>query len=205
MEELQTTEILEHEILEDARKKAARILKTADDSINAKTAEWDKKTAQTIDEINKKFNEQNELTTEKIMARLPVDKLRIKIEKIENLLRVAEDDWYKSLSREKIIDLLSKEFSIRFALCRDTIKDAKKNIYFSYIDHKEAEIITKNAGLTSDIEWYSVVKGNYPSITLEAKNIRIIASIQTIIDSLLLEKREELTEALVGRSFMGDV
>ena len=56
MEELQSTEILEREILEDARKKAMRILKTADDTIRAKTAEWEKKTADAVAELEKKNN-----------------------------------------------------------------------------------------------------------------------------------------------------
>jgi vacuolar-type H+-ATPase subunit E/Vma4 len=204
MEELQTTEVLEREILEDARKKAARILKTADDSINTKTAEWGEKITQAIDEIKKKYSEQNELNTIKIMARLPIDKLRIKAEKIESLIQTAADDWYKSLNRQKVIDLLTNEFSKRIAFSEEDFTVVKKEVYFSYLDQKEAETISKNSGLPSDIEWFKVTKGDYPSITLEANNIRIVASVQTIIDFYLQEKREELVEALVGRTFMGD-
>jgi hypothetical protein len=205
MEELHTTEILEREILEDARKKAARILKTADDNINTKTAEWEKKTVQTIDDVKKKYNDQIELNTLKIMARLPIDKLRIKAEKIESLLQTAADDWYKSLERKIIIDLLTNEFSKRITFCEEDFTGVKKNIYFSYLDHIEVEIISKHSGLPSDIEWFKVTKGDYPSITLEAGDTRIVASIQAIIDFYLQKKREELVEALVGRVYMGDV
>jgi hypothetical protein len=43
MEELTSTEALDREILEDARKKAFKILKNADDSISSSKESWDKK------------------------------------------------------------------------------------------------------------------------------------------------------------------
>jgi hypothetical protein len=207
MEELQSTEILEREILEDARKKAMRVLKTVDDTIRAKTSEWEKKTAAAIDELEKKNNEQKELTTEKIMARLPVDKLREKVEKIENLLQSAVESWYKDLSRQRILDLLSRELSKRIAVCQEILASAKKNVYYSGLDRNEAETVLKNIkGLKSN-EWLGNIAeissaDQYPLITLETESVRVIASIRKIIDFLLQEKREELVEALVGRTFM---
>jgi len=207
MEELQSTEILEREILEDARKKAMRILKTADDTIRVKTAEWEKKTASTIDGLEKKNSEQKELATGKIMARLPVDKLRAKVEKIESLLQSAVETWYKSLGRQKALDLLSKELSKRLTICEEISASAKKKVYYSGLDRKEAETVLKNVkGLASN-EWQGNIAEipcdhNYPSVTLETENVRVIASIRKIIDFYLQEKREELVEALVGRAFM---
>jgi len=207
MEELQSTEILEREILEDARKKAMRILKTADDTIRVKVAEWEKKTAEAIDELVKKNNEQNELSTEKIMARLPVDKLREKVQKIESLLQSAVESWYKDISRQRILDLLSGELSKRIAVCEEISASVKKNVCYSGLDRKEAETVLKNVkGLKSN-EWSGSIAeissaDHYPSITLETENVRVIASIRKIIDFLLQEKREELVEALIGRTFM---
>ena len=207
MEELQSTEILEREILEDARKKAMRVLKTVDDTIRAKTSEWEKKTAAAVDELEKKNNEQKELTAEKIMARLPVDKLREKVEKIENLLKSAVESWYKDLSRQRILDLLSGELSKRIAVCQEISASAKKNVYYSGLDRGEAETVLKNIKGLKSSEWLGNIAeissiDNYPSITLETENVRVIASIRKIIDFLLQEKREELVEALVGRTFM---
>jgi len=207
MEELQSTEILEREILEDARKKAMRILKTVDDTIRAKTSEWEKKTAAAIDELEKKKDEQKELAAEKIMARLPVDKLRIKVEKIEELLKSAVESWYKSLNRQRILDLLSRELSKRIAVCEEISASAKKNVYYSGLDRNEVETILKNVkGLKSN-EWSGNIAeissaDYYPSITLETESMRVIASIRKSIDFLLQEKREELVEAIVGRTFM---
>jgi len=207
MEELQSTDILEREILEDARKKAMRILKTADDTIRAKTAEWEKKTAGTVAELEKKNNEQTELAAGKIMARLPVDKLRAKVEKIESLLQSAVETWYKSLSRQRILDLLSQELSKRLAICEEISASAKKKVYYSGLDRKEAEAVLKNVNGMTGNDWSGSIAeipsdNHYPSLTLETESVRVIASIRKIIDFYLQEKREELIEALVGRAFM---
>jgi vacuolar-type H+-ATPase subunit E/Vma4 len=207
MEELQSTEILEREILEDARKKAVRILKSADDTIRAKTAEWEKKAAAAIDELEKKNEGQKELTAEKIMARLPVDKLRAKVEKIESLLRSAVESWYNDLSRQRILDLLSRELSKRLAVCEEIPVSSKKNVYYSGLDRREAETVLKSVKGISVKDWLGNIAEvssahHYPSVTLETENVRVIASISKSVDFLLQEKREELVEALVGRAFM---
>jgi len=201
MEELQSTDILDREILEDARKKALRILKTADETIHAQTAEWDKKTSVSIDELEKKYSEQSGAEFEKVMARLPIDKLRAKIEKIEGLLRSAVEEWYKGLSRSQVLGLLKDELSKRLAQCEGIANSNGKKAFFSGLDSEEAKAVLKTVNVSCNIEEIpSAVR--YPSITLETGDTRIIASIQKSIDFLLQEKREELVEALVGRAFM---
>jgi hypothetical protein len=216
MEELQSTELLDREILEDARKKALRILKTADDTIQAQTAEWEKKTVKSISELEKKYKEQKEAEAEKVMARLPIDKLRAKLEKIETLLQSAVEAWYKSLSRERIIELLTGELAKRIALCEEfsreefspeknikkaASKDSQIRAFYCGLDRKEAETALKIVGGPCVMEEITAVH-NYPSIVLETGDVKITASIQKMIDFLLQEKRAELVEALVGHGFM---
>jgi len=201
MEELQSTEILDREILEDARKKAVRILKTADETVTAQTAEWEKKTLTSIDELDKKYEEQREISAAKIMARLPIDKHRVKIEKIEGLLSSAVDTWFKNLSRQKILDILAEELKKRLALCEDFYKTAKINARINGINKGEAETVFKKLNISCDINEDSTVC-RYPLITLETGKIRIIAGIEKIVDFLLQEKRAELIEALVEHAFI---
>jgi len=201
MEELQSTEILDREILEDARKKAVRILKTADETIQAQTAEWEKKTVETIGELEKKYNEQIKSEAEKVMARLPIDKLRTKVEKVENMLQSAVEDWYKSLSRERIIELLTKELSKRITLCdefspvnKTAAKTSQPRAFYCGLNKKEAETAIKIAGCAMEEKTSA---SNYPSIVLENSDVRITASIQETINFILQEKRAELVEALL--------
>jgi vacuolar-type H+-ATPase subunit E/Vma4 len=200
MEELQSTDILDREILEDARKKASRILKTADDTVRAHTREWEKKTAESIDALEKKYDEQKELAAEKVMARLPIDKRRAKVEKIENLLQSAVESWYNALSRDQILELLSRELAKRLALCDEFSTSSEKRVYYSGLERREAEKTLKILSGTYTIEENAIVE-HYPAITLETGNVRIIASIQKLVDFLLQEKRTELVEALLGSAY----
>jgi len=201
MEELQSTEVLEREILDDARKKALRILKTADETVSAKTAEWSAKTAESIAEIKENYNKQKKQAAEKVMVRLPIDKLRTKAERIENLIKEAMKNWYENTSRPMVIQLLTDELSKRLDICKGIRTGVKKKACFSGIDHKDAETILKKADLDAELEEVKSADP-YPVITIETNNTRIIASIQTIIDFYLAEKRQELAEALVGHDFM---
>jgi len=207
MEELQSTEIIEREILEDARKKAQRIIKNADETINAKNAEWEKKTTDSINELEKKYADLKKLDTEKVMARLPVDKLRVKTEKTENLLLAAVEAWYKSLNTEEIQNLLKNELKKRLTLCEEFTPENLKGIkqkkaFFSGLKRNEAESVLKNAGLNISCIEETASKKSYPWIMLETDNIRITSSIQDLIDFIIQENRFELTQALIGNAHM---
>ena len=106
MEELQTTEILDREILEDARKKAGRLLKAADETAAANAAIWDKKTEEALGELKGRYALMREETSAEIMARLPLDKRRAKSEIIEALLASAADDWVSGLDPRRVLSLL---------------------------------------------------------------------------------------------------
>ena len=179
MEELQSTEVLDREILEDARKKALRTLKSCEDTIIEQDANWNKKLYDAICEIDAQYDKQKKYEINSIMARLPVDKLREKMNKLINLLNEAVDNWYKDLSREEILNLLSREFAKRTSLCKDKINNTDKTI----------------------IDKDSI----YPSIVLENNNIKITVSMKDIIDSILQDKRYELIEALTGSEFLGEM
>ena len=200
MEELQSTDILAREILEDARKKAQRILKNAESTMLTQTAEWKIKTDTSLDELKKKYAKQYEISTEKIMARLPIDKHRAKAEKIETLICSAVESWYNGLSRTQIHDLLTAELTKRIAQVNNFKSSGPMRAFVYGLEQDEAEKILKSAAITCTIEKIKAGHG-YPFITAEAGNVRITASIQKTIDFLLQEKRAELVEALLGSAF----
>jgi vacuolar-type H+-ATPase subunit E/Vma4 len=202
MEELQSTEILDREILEDARKKAQRILRAADDTIMVKTAEWKNKTAKSIEELGKKYNEQKEFNAAKIMARLPIDKRRAKVEKIESLLSSAVEFWYKSLSREKILELLTSELSKRLDICEGFSSSNAIRAFYSALDLREVQTILNKIKITCAVE--EIQTESLPSVILETESTRVTASIQKIADYYLHVKRSELVEALVGSALTGE-
>ncbi|MCL2804526.1 MAG: ATPase [Treponema sp.] len=193
MEELQSTEILDREILEDARKKAQRILKTAEDTINAQNAEWEKKTAKNIETLETQYNELKNIEEKRVMARLPIDKLRAKIDKIETLLQQAVETWYKSLSRKQILELMGKAV--------DSMKKVDSEQWrvteVCGLEREEIEAILSSIPYSALVTGnYPLSTANYPSITLETDNVRITSSIERMAERLLLDKRAELIELL---------
>ena len=211
MEELQTTEILDREILEDARKKAYKILKTADETVKTNVAEWAKKTNATLEGLNKKYAEQREFSRAEIMARLPMDKRRAKAEKIESLIRSAIETWYAGLGSDRVLALLRKELQKRLAEYGDFSGSgekpgAKPRALLRKLDRAEAEAMLKAilpdcAFIIEEMPSADI----YPAIILENSMVRITASLYKTVDFFLHEKREELTGALLGAETLDSV
>ena len=199
MEELQSTEILDHEILEDARKKAHRILKMAEDMIKAKLADREKHLDETISDLQKKYAQQSKLATDEIMAHLQIDKQRVKAKKIEELLSASVKTWYAGLSRERVLALLKGELARRVTAAGD-VSGGAINVQIHQIQRKEAETMLQAVlpGKSCSIEEITSVSP-YPEIILETPEARIYASVGKTVDALLGEKRAELVEAMLGK------
>jgi hypothetical protein len=204
MEELQSTDILDREILEDARKKAHRILKAADDTIKSKSADWETKLKGTLDELEEKYAKNSQSAAEEIMAVLPIDKQRAKARKIEELLNSAVETWYSRLSRKRVLGFLQTELSKRLASCGGFSASGGIQAYIHKVEPSEAEAILKAVlpGKTCTIETTQSTAA-YPAIILENNEVRLYASIGKAVDFILGEKREELIAALLGENALG--
>ena len=202
MEELQSTDILAHEILEDARKRAQRILKTAADMAQSKSTEWEQKTAETLTELRTRYAERERIAAHEVMTFLPIDKRRAKARRVEELLNAAVENWYASLSRERVLALLEHELVRRLAFCEGF--DDPKTTWCAKIhglNRTEAQAILQEAlpGRKCAIEeTYS--PSAFPVLIMETKDERIHASIDICVSYFLGRRRAELTEALVGKA-----
>jgi vacuolar-type H+-ATPase subunit E/Vma4 len=205
MEELQSTDILDREILEDARKKAHRILKAADDTIKSKSADWEKKLTGTLNELKEKYAKNSKFITEEIMAVLPIDKQRTKAKKIEELLNSAVEIWYSRMSRQRVLGFLQGELSKRLAYCGDFSASGGINVYIHKVERSEAEAILKEVLHNKQCTIKTMQStAAYPQIILENSEIRIYASIGKTVEVILGEKREELITALLGENALGN-
>ncbi|MCL2042728.1 MAG: hypothetical protein FWG89_01165 [Treponema sp.] len=205
MEELQPADILGREILEDARKKAGRILKNAGDTITAKTAEWDEKLTAAITELEQKYLRNCALAEAEVMAALPIDKLRAKSAKIEKLLNAAAAAWYSRLDRQHVLAILYDELEQRIAVCEclDGIESIHAAIH--RIEKGEAETLLQQVlpgkSLIIEEEHSDTM---YPQIIIENSQVRICASINNVVDTLLSEQRAELIKSLLGDKGFSD-
>ncbi|MDR0708480.1 MAG: V-type ATP synthase subunit E [Spirochaetaceae bacterium] len=209
MEELQSTEVLDREILEDARRKAQRILKAVDEDAAASDKRWEKKTQKALAELNRRFEERLEMGRAEIMAHLPLDRRRLALERIDRLLREAAASYLKGLDREKLLGILARELRERSAELEDgeTGDSAQGRpelkVIYRFLSREEAEGLLKGAfpdgGFRVEEGDAAYLRaGNFPGIVADSGTVRVSVSADAAVETLLSEKRGELAAALLG-------
>ena len=205
MEELKSTDVLDKEILEDARKKANRILRQADDTVKSDTEAWEKKSGDAVEELRKKYGKRLRDNKGEIMARLPLDKRRIRSEYVEGVLQSAMTSYLTSLSREKLLSLLEWELSQRAPF----LSSANVSVIYRHLTDGEAQAILKK--VLPKTSWTVdkpnpayTLSGTFPEIIIDSPELRIIASIDAVSVDLLSDKRAELVTALLGEEALDD-
>jgi hypothetical protein len=226
MEELHSTEVLDREILEDARKKAFKILKTADDTVQSKDRSWERKTKRAIEGIRKTYAARTESLKEETLARLPLDKRRLRSETAETFLKEAMDAFLSGLGRDTLLSILEREFAERLEACREVFSEGeippekafKPVLSYSSLSAAEGAGILKNAlkpGLgkienSGGLEKAELIKDDspeaskFPSVTLNTRAVRVKASVEGAAAELLKNRRAELAGALLGEGALND-
>ncbi|MDR2631114.1 MAG: ATPase [Spirochaetaceae bacterium] len=211
MEELRSTDILDREILEDARKKAYRILKTADDTVKSTEEIWKKKTEEAVADIGRRYERREEQTRAEIMARLPLDKRRIRSEKVEFFLQSAMEGYLRGLSRERVLSFLERELAKRFRECPQ-LEDPGQGefpVIYRGLSREEAQgllrrVFPQEAWVLQQAEGGFRLPGTFPALVADTQAVRLIASIDAVARELLEDMRAELVAALLGEGFLGD-
>jgi type VI protein secretion system component VasK len=212
MEELRSTDVLDKEILEDARKKARRILKTAEDALAASAAAWEERIAKDAGELQRSFASRTEKAREELMARLPLDKRRAYSEKVESLLRAAMQDYLLSLPREKLLVLLEKELR----RCAEGLPEAAPDASPLFVGcrglaEEELKILmdkalpgiswTGTSGSLQALDFHKL-PGSFPAIIVDSPAVRLTASLDALAAALLEDSRAELVSILLGPSVL---
>lgn len=209
MEELRSTEALDREILEDARKKAFKILKTAEDTLLVQAREWEEKSREALDSIRKTYAEKTKKETEEIFSRLPLDERRLRSESSEEFLLKAMDSFLLSLKRETLLSVLERELAERIDACASACgKDSFMNgadIIYSGLALNEAEELMEHVAGHGDYKFREDLnKHEFPSMTITIQTARINASVEAAAAALLNDKRAELAAALLGEGVLND-
>ena len=214
MEELRSTEVLDKEILEDARKKALRILQTAEDTLSAHSKEWNRKTEKALNSIRKEYSVKSKKTEEEIFARLPLDFRRLRSEIAESSLQKAMESFLTLQKRENLLLILEEELSRRLkSYQKYNGSNAGQNnileVKYSGMSEDEAgQMLTRSSGLKASLLKPSLdaanFSSNFPSIEINLSEVKITASVDEAARSLLKEKRAELASALLGEEVLND-
>ncbi|MHC6203585.1 hypothetical protein ACYULU_10370 [Breznakiellaceae bacterium SP9] len=223
MEELKTTEILDREILEDARKKALRILKSADETVRTEEEALNKETAAALSQLKDSYQSRLSHAKSEISARLPLDKLRIELELVQARLTEAVQTYCVNLSRTELLSIVERAYRQRLAAYLSNFSETEKRSFFNTpaaqselqnftvgltaLSESEAQGILKRSfsavlGTKADrVSWvFSGVKDpqTFPALLMDSRPACIRVSVQDEINTLLEDKRQELVAALMG-------
>ncbi|MDR2393584.1 MAG: ATPase [Treponema sp.] len=209
MEELQSTERLDREILEDARKKAYRILKAADEAVQTGVEAWEQKTNAALAGIRQKYAQGFETIQRELQARLVLDKRRIRMEKIEKLLTSALDAYFFNLPRARLLSLLKGTLQSCVAEVQKTGEPVTGFMVQcrGLTDVEGAQLLTacfpEGTWALIPADSRLIEEEPFPEIVADAPTVRITASIKGLGEALLKDKRVELVEALIGSAALG--
>lgn len=203
MEELRSTEILDKEIKEDARKKAERILKNADAEAQAVLSGVASKIETAQKEKKALYAAKLEAYKNDSEAAIPLEKLRKRVSFFDTEIKKALDAYFENIGEEKrltIISALLRNFA-------DVVQGSRLTITYSGYPKNKIEKITAENFKGIKIESYkelstaeAEIAGLKDGIFAEDVNGVFIckASIDEVKNRLLTEKRAELKTALFG-------
>lgn len=209
MEELRASDALDREILEDARKKADKILRAADTSISKAEAEWAKRGESDLAQLDARYEAELAQTMDEIRGRAPLDKRRLRSEYAGKALEKAMFAWLDSLPRPRVLSLLARELSVRLPRIASESGPFKAKV--SGLSRDEAASLLK--GLPCTIELLSPAAGACPAampscqralMRIEGQGIVLRVSIDELASRMLDEKRAELARSLLGEGVLND-
>ena len=201
MEEFRSTEILDKEIQEDARRKAERLIKRAETDGNILLEENNAKIEKTAAEKKNLYAKKIESYKNDLAAALPLEKERFLVSFEDTAVNNAIEDYIASLNEAKKIELL-KIFAKNF---KDVLKE--KNFFVLYHGFSEAvikdfvktEFFGSNVSKFEQISETSARDTNIQNgvlIETDDRFIRCRITISEIISSLLDSSRFELANTL---------
>ena len=204
MEELRSTEILDKEIHEDARRKADKILKAAEsdcEQIGIKAAADFEKTSK-----GKKADYERMLSNYKrdSDAAVPLEKQRRLISFIDNSVREALDGWFKAADAKKKLSalrrLLEKYSAVlhgkRFEVLSRGFSKKDISQLASSVLGKDVELVVTELS-SADADKISLAEG----FTMRADDGSLFCRVtcDELKNELLQNHRQELAVALFGK------
>ncbi|MCX7788810.1 MAG: V-type ATP synthase subunit E [Spirochaetes bacterium] len=191
MEEIRTSEKLEQEILEDARRKAERILKGAEKSIGEIEAEWKKKEDAFLADMEKELEERKKRIQQEISSSIPLEmkrmELRILNEKFETFLQ----KFFEELTDEEFTSL------IRSRLAQVGSFFQGKPLFLMYNGLSQVESLVRS--ILPGISIVSIKKGGPPRgvrIQSEDGTVQYRITVTELMEEVIQRYRREVFEAL---------
>jgi V/A-type H+-transporting ATPase subunit E len=213
MEELRSTEILDKEIQADARKKAEKILKSADQECSRLLASVPDRISTARSERASVYEKQISQFEHDINAALPLEKKRYLASFLNEAVYKAIDEYLKTLTDAKRFEL----FERMFRRYEKLVSDKKIHARYYGIEAKRAETFLKKelgANLLScqETEFERTGQTAVPHVSVHAgiilesddRTVRCRLTTDELISEIQDTHSQELVDALFDRRLMND-
>lgn len=196
MEEIRGTETLEREILDDARKRADRIVRKAEDDATSLQAQVEQKIKEAIDALAQEYIQKQQRAEQEMRSRLPLEKMRLDIEYRDVHLREATQSAVAALPPVPLGKWCLARLSRHADLVQNsTVKVKMHGLDAGAIDRIKALFFE---GSSSAVIEDSSMKARGLIVEPSDSSYYISITETELIDWLLDEKRGELAAALFG-------
>lgn len=197
MEILRTSEALERQILEDARRKAGRILEAAEKDLAALASEGEARAAREAVRIQADCDAKILALRREMEAGLPLEHLRARLIFTERAVREALGAYFESLGQEDLERVLSAMLRKPAAL----LGGAKLRVSFAGMEAAAARRIVGKAFPGAVIEEVSVRADGARGLVLSTADGRALfrATLEDLEQILLEERRAQMAAALLGK------
>ncbi|MBN1617209.1 MAG: hypothetical protein JW875_07830 [Spirochaetales bacterium] len=203
MEELRSTEILDREIQEDARRKAEKILKSNEAECRQILEEVDRRIAALRTDKGKEYAERLEVYKRDVQASIPLEKQRRLVSFIDNEVNQALDAWFTSIGESRRLSVY-RQLLLRF---KKSLNGKKMMVKVSGYAQDEARKLVESVFSPEAIDSVTVLDApGKAALSLQdgfyledlGKTLSCRAGEQEVKNELLSTRREELAKALMG-------
>jgi V/A-type H+/Na+-transporting ATPase subunit E len=202
METVRTSEVLESQILEDARAKAARILEAADKECRAVRAEWDRRDGEEARRLDAARASRVAAMRQDLEASLPLDFMRARLRFFQTSVSEALQGVFASLDAREIGRLIGGQVArASFAFINQRLV-----LWCASIDDQEARKIVTASIPGAVVEQVKALTGESAAETGKGLIVetsdgsrRFRATVHEVSALLLEDHREELVKALFGK------
>jgi len=197
MEILRTSEALETQILEDARRKAGRILEAVEKDLAALAAEGEARAAREVSRIQADCDAKILALRREMEAALPLEHLRAGLVFTEQAVREALASYFESLGPQGLERVLLAMLKRPAAL----LTGAKLRVSFAGMEEAAARRIVGKAFAGAVIEEVSARTGGARGLVVSTADGRALfrATLEDLEQVLLEERRAQMAAALLGK------
>lgn len=203
MEELRSTEILGREILEDARRKAEKILKTSEVECQKIYDDVSLRIEKSREEKDREYEKKAESFRSDSESAVPLERQRRIVSFVDSAVTTALENWFTGIGSEQRIALyinMMKKYRIVFK---------PQSMVVQYIGYDEQAVRKAIVSGFDDSISFTLAKvseakalnlGFTDGLHLESENRSIACRVtkEELFEDLLSRKREEMALALMG-------